>query len=455
MASDLPDALEKLALKQEQSESEASQSSLSKYFGQVDNGDDIFDTIAKPTRPDSLEPKVNFFKSPASTPVKEEASRTNSIGKATPSFAFKKCEDDEEPKVFSYFNQPEEAGKDSEATEFFDQISELTSKTHKPLEISSHPVVEQQVNSEAPLRPAFESSLQVEIPSQQLPGKAPSPLPIFTPHVTSPPALASTMDLPSEIIWSKTQERASGWWIPKDKTRRWLQQSSGSTVIPSSELTSPSISNSAEFVDPIKQLLRHYDGETAAAGRQTLTADLVTQDDRGIKDLIKVGCWRAAANLCGRLLTSYGQGYGKVGQPTKHTHHTLQLWFTRLAMLVKSQLSEVAFNEALQFGDLDAPDLYFDYYAESGQRGTMVPFNFRLLVAELPAHQNQINRAQSRLCQVLATVRRIVSDVDRFASVDGMNSPEERREVVELWTRRETQTIFALVNCALRKKVLI
>ncbi len=248
MASDLPDALEKLALKQEQSESEASQSSLSKYFGQVDNGDDIFDTIAKPSRPDSLEPKVNFFKSPASTPVKEEASRTNSIGKATPSFAFKKCEDDEEPKVFSYFNQPEEAGKESEATEFFDQISELTSKTHKPLEISSHPVVEQQVNSEAPLRPAFESSLQVEIPSQQLPGKAPSPLPIFTPHVTSPPALASTMDLPFEIIWSKTQERASGWWIPKDKTRRWLQQSSGSTVIPSSELTSPSISNSAEFV---------------------------------------------------------------------------------------------------------------------------------------------------------------------------------------------------------------
>ena len=124
-------------------------------------------------------------------------------------------------------------------------------------------------------------------------------------------------------------------------------------------------------------------------------------------------------------------------------------------MLVKSQLSEVAFNEALQFGDLDAPDLYFDYYPESGQRGTMVPFNFRLLVAELPAHQNQINRAQSRLCLVLATVRRILSDVDRFASVDGMNSPEERREVVELWTRRETQTIFSLVNCALRKKVLI
>lgn len=389
MASDLPDALEKLALKQEQSESEASQSSLSKYFAQVDNGDDIFDTIAKPTRPDSLEPKVNFFKSPASTPVKEEASRTNSIGKATPSFAFKKCEDDEEPKVFSYFNQPEEAGKESEATEFFDQISELTSKTHKPLELSSHPVVEQQVNTEAPLRPAFESSLQVEIPSQQLPGKAPSPLPIFTPHVTSPPALASTMDLPSEIIWSKTQERASGWWIPKDKTRRWLQQSSGSTVIPSSELTSPSISNNVEFVSrahltfgvyhyyihsfstlrliqlnnycvtmmaklplPVVKLLQpislrktteelrissryaHFYIESLQVQcnyifylvkfmKRSQTFHLT--NNRMCYRIFQVGCWRAAANLCGRLLTSYGQGYGKVGQPTKHTHHTLQV----------------------------------------------------------------------------------------------------------------------------------
>lgn len=81
---------------------------------------------------------------------------------------------------------------------------------------------------------------------------------------------------------------------------------------------------------------------------------MVSQDEQGIRDLIKVsiklqfenvapvfsldsqqfkvGCFRAAANLCGRLLTACGQGYGQIGQPSKHTPHTLQV--TVLTMLV-------------------------------------------------------------------------------------------------------------------------
>jgi hypothetical protein len=38
----------------------------------------------------------------------------------------------------------------------------------------------------------------------------------------------------------------------------------------------------------MKDLLRHHDGEAAATERQTLTADLVGQDDQGILTLIKV-----------------------------------------------------------------------------------------------------------------------------------------------------------------------
>jgi hypothetical protein len=38
----------------------------------------------------------------------------------------------------------------------------------------------------------------------------------------------------------------------------------------------------------MKDLLRHFDGEAAAAERQALTADLVTRDDQGILTLIKV-----------------------------------------------------------------------------------------------------------------------------------------------------------------------
>lgn len=35
--------------------------------------------------------------------------------------------------------------------------------------------------------------------------------------------------------------------------------------------------------------------------------------------------WRAAVDLCGRLLTAHGQGYGKSGLPTSHTTDSLQV----------------------------------------------------------------------------------------------------------------------------------
>ena len=40
--------------------------------------------------------------------------------------------------------------------------------------------------------------------------------------------------------------------------------------------------------DPIQSLLSHFDGEVAASNRQTLNADSVTQDDKGIQELIEV-----------------------------------------------------------------------------------------------------------------------------------------------------------------------
>ncbi|EFX69564.1 hypothetical protein DAPPUDRAFT_62103, partial [Daphnia pulex] len=206
--------------------------------------------------------------------------------------------------------------------------------------------------------------------------------------------------------------------------------------------------------DPIKDLLRHFDGEAAAAERQTLTADLVTQDIQGIRDLMKVGCYRAAVNMCGRLLIVCGQGYGKAGQLSKHTPHTLQLWLTRITLLKKSNLIEMAVSELSAFGDLDSPDFYYEYYPELNEqkkRGTMVPFSFRLLAAELPAHHNRINEAHVRLCQLLSTVRRIVRDIDRFVALDMMNE-DERREALNLWTRRQSSVIQALIDCSLMKK---
>jgi hypothetical protein len=115
----------------------------------------------------------------------------------------------------------------------------------------------------------------------------------------------------------------------------------------------------------------------------------------------------------------------------------------------------MAFNELSAFGDLDSPDFYYEYYPELNEQkksGTMVPFSFRLLAAELPAHHNRINEAHVKLCQLLSTVRRIVRDIDRFAASEMMNE-DERLEALNLWTCRQSSVIQCLIDCSLMKKV--
>lgn len=101
-------------------------------------------------------------------------------------------------------------------------------------------------------------------------------------------------------------------------------------------------------------------GETEASQRKILGVDNVTQDERGLRSLIAAGCYRAAVNLTGRLLTIYGQGFGRAGQPAKHSPHSLQLWFTRLALLAKLGEFELLQKEAEPFDQLNRPDVYYE-----------------------------------------------------------------------------------------------
>lgn len=78
---------------------------------------------------------------------------------------------------------------------------------------------------------------------------------------------------------------------------------------------------------------------------------------------LQCGCFRSAVNLTGRLLTIYGQGQGRVGQPAKHTFHSLQLWFTRFALLVKLGQYDLCQFESESFGSLNRPDVYYEVSA--------------------------------------------------------------------------------------------
>lgn len=119
-------------------------------------------------------------------------------------------------------------------------------------------------------------------------------------------------------------------------------------------------------------------GETEANQRQSMTVEQVPPTIAGIQTLIESGCLRAAANLTHRLLTNYGQGFGRAGQPTRHSPHSLQLWFTRLALLVKLGEFDLCKREADAFGLLEQVDMYYEV-SENRTKTRCSLFNFVVL----------------------------------------------------------------------------
>ncbi|XP_043244387.1 trafficking protein particle complex subunit 12-like isoform X3 [Amphibalanus amphitrite] len=171
----------------------------------------------------------------------------------------------------------------------------------------------------------------------------------------------------------------------------------------------------------------------------------------------EAGCYRSAVNLTGRLLTNYGQGYGRAGQLSKHTANSVQLWFTRLALLVRLRQFAVAEREAQAWGDLDTADLFFQYYPDlyGGRRGSMVPFSFRVLLAELPRYMAHYQTSLDRLYQIHSVCQQITSNLVAGRSEDG--SPSDlseaaRQQSLTLWNSRRLKVLFSVVNCCVGMK---
>jgi len=248
-------------------------------------------------------------------------------------------------------------------------------------------------------------------------------------------------------------------WIPKPACKEVLDNMAHTpgTFFPSrDQLTCPGVAPGSEQGDPIRDLVAKYQGEGEASKRHTLAADGVTADTRGLQQLIAVGNYRAAVNLTAQLLEMYGQGRGKAGQLSKHSQSSLQIWFTRLALLVKLRLFTVAEAEADHFGDLDRPDVFFQYYPEmygSDRRGSLAPWSMRLLLAQLPGLSGKHVLTTNKLFALLFAVRKLIANLTAGLAADGGvwldATDDERRAASECWRERERRVVYSLINNAI------
>lgn len=247
-------------------------------------------------------------------------------------------------------------------------------------------------------------------------------------------------------------------WIPSEHTRKILgsiaTSAAGASHLERENLTMPGLAVQGDMPDLIKNASIHFLGEDENIHRNVRTASDVTQDERGLRNLIQAGCYRAAVNLSGRLLAIYAQGYGKINQPSKHTPHSLQLWYTRLSLLAKLRQMDVLESESKPFGNLDKPDMYFTFYPELyGTRpGSMASFAFRLLLAEIPSYYGKPKQALDNLYKLLATVDQITANFRIGFNGEGTHAQineSDQGDAVKLWTARKSRILISVINCAI------
>lgn len=250
-------------------------------------------------------------------------------------------------------------------------------------------------------------------------------------------------------------------WLPSEETRRVLISVATHQVSPvqldKEQLAMPGLKFDNLQGDAVRDLMQRFLGEQAAMKRQVLLANSVEQNFLGLKRLISTKNWRAAVDLTGRLLTAHGQGYGKSGQPSNHTTDSLQLWFVRLALLVKLNLFQNAELEFEPFGNLDHPNLYYEYYPSvyPGRRGSMVPFSMRILHAELPQYLQKPQETLDRLYRMKSVCQKILSNLQEGLAEDGsmINLTQENRQAsIQLWTSRLSRVMYSMANCLLMMK---
>ncbi|XP_033843803.1 trafficking protein particle complex subunit 12 [Periophthalmus magnuspinnatus] len=427
-------------------------------------------TQPKALVPDGFQPTL--IKSPSfgmmSTAVSEEA--------VTPSKLHAPLVSQPSPSLSKFFS---DNGQTNPASDFFDSFtvpSSFISVSNPNAELPSSPTPERQLSSTSssistPVATVdFGTPTSVFAPTLNESSKTITPqtppVPVTTAAQPKPfnqlQSVFSSSDDPFATALSLSEvDRRHDAWLPSEETRKVLisvaTQQYSPAYVDSSKLTMPGLKFDNLQGDAVKDLMLRLLGEQAAVKRQVLTANSVDQSFSGLKQLISTKNWRAAVDLTGRLLTAHGQGYGKAGQATSHTTDSLQLWFVRLALLTKLNLFQNAELEFEPFGNLDQPDLYYEYYPNvyPGRRGSMVPFSMRLLHAELPQYLAKPQEALDRLHTLRTVCLAILENLEKGLAEDGSMitlTQENRQASLKLWKSRLSRVMYSMANCLLLMK---
>uniref|UniRef100_A0A8C9I540 Trafficking protein particle complex subunit 12 n=1 Tax=Piliocolobus tephrosceles TaxID=591936 RepID=A0A8C9I540_9PRIM len=273
-------------------------------------------------------------------------------------------------------------------------------------------------------------------PPLSVPGSEgrPEPAAVRGPQAAAPPAspepfahiqavFAGSDDPFATALSMSEMDRRNDAWLPGEATRGVLRavaaQQRGAVFVDKENLTMPGLRFDNIQGDAVKDLMLRFLGEKAAAKRQVLNADSVEQSFVGLKQLI--------------------------------------LWFVRLALLVKLGLFQNAEMEFEPFGNLDQPDLYYEYYPHvyPGRRGSMVPFSMRILHAELQQYLGNPQESLDRLHRVKTVCSKILANLEQGLAEDGTTSSvtqEGRQASVRLWRSRLGRVMYSMANCLLLMK---
>lgn len=100
----------------------------------------------------------------------------------------------------------------------------------------------------------------------------------------------------------------------------------------SDQLTKPGVLSEKLFVNPAFELALRVVGTIPPSCIPENPDEMLNRND--LRGLLEKGFYSSAANLAGKILRSYGQGFGSVGSLTKHSPDSLLLWYYRIAALV-------------------------------------------------------------------------------------------------------------------------